>query len=273
MRIFETPGEVHVRIALGAGDVQIDAGSEPRTEVELVALRDDETTRTAIEEATVEARERGDRTEIVVEIQRKGGWGFLGRGPSVGVRVRCPHATDVDVTTASADVTTTGRLGDVDVKSASGDLAFETVASFRATTASGDVTVNDVGGNGNVKTASGDVSVRRSHGSLSLNLASGDALVGDAAGPISVATVSGDQEIACVQAGEVKLQSVSGDVRVGVRSGLRVWIDATSVSGSMTSELPMDETAAGRGDPAIELRARTVSGDVRIVRAAAVSRT
>jgi hypothetical protein len=271
VRIFETPGKVQLRISLGAGDVQIDTVSEPRTEVELVALRNDDATRIAIEEATVEARERGDRTEVVVEIQRKGGWGFLGRGPSVGVRVRCPHETDVEVSTASADVTTSGPLGDVDAKSASGDLVFDSVAGFRATTASGDVTVTEVG-EGNVKTASGDVSVRRAHGEVSLNLASGDVLVGEAEGPLSVATVSGDQEIGCVQAGQVKLQSVSGDVRVGVRSGLRVWIDATSVSGSMTSELPMDEAAAG-GEASIELRARTVSGDVRVVRAVAVPRS
>jgi len=95
-------------------------------------------------------------------------------------------------------------------------------------------------------------------------------MVGDAKGPVSVATVSGDQEIRAVEAGEVKLQSVSGDVRVGIRPGRRLWIDATAVSGSMTSELPMEGAAEGAtgGDPEIELRARTVSGDVRIVRAA-----
>jgi hypothetical protein len=267
---FQTPGKVKLRISLSAGDVQIASHAEPRVDIELIPLRKDEITRTAIDEAVVEARERGDRTEIVVEIQRKGGWGFLGRGPSVGVRVYCPEATSAEVSTASADVTARGPLGDVEVKSASGDVAVETAGSLRATTASGDVSAAEVLGETNVKTASGDVEIRVSHGPLSLNLASGDAMVGDAKASVSVSTVSGDQEVRAVEAGEVKLQSVSGDVRVGIRPGRRLWIDATSVSGSMTSELPMETgpEAPGGGDPEIELRARTVSGDVRIVRAA-----
>jgi DUF4097 and DUF4098 domain-containing protein YvlB len=270
MTTFETPGNVRVRVAIGSGDVRIDVGSEPRTEVELVALRDDDATHAAITEAVVEARERGDRTEVVVELPRKGGWSFLGRGPSIGVRVRCPEGAEVEVASASADVTTTGRLGDAEVKTASGDVAVDVVAGLRVSTASGDVTAREVTGEGNVKTASGDVSVRLSHDSLSLNLASGDAVVGEAKGPLSIATVSGDQEVGSVETGQIKLQSVSGDVRVGVRPGLKVWIDATSVSGSMISELAMGGDTVGEGDAQVELRARTVSGDVRVVPATVV---
>jgi len=271
VRTFQTPGKVKLRISLSGGDVQLAAHGEPRVDVELIALRNDEVTQAAIEEAVVEARERADHTEIVVEIQRKGsGWGFLGRGPSVGIRIQCPERASAEISTASADVTGRGALGDIEMKSASGDIALETIDSLKATTASGDVSAGEVLGEANVKTASGDVEVRLAHGALSLNLASGDAVVGDAKGPISVATVSGDQDVRSVEAGEVKLQSVSGDVRVGVRPGRRLWIDATSVSGSMTSELPMESGAdsAGAADPEIELRARTVSGDVTIVRAA-----
>jgi len=271
MNVFETPGKVHVRVALGAGDVRVDTSQEPHTEVELVALRDDDATHAAIAEATVEARDRGDRTEVVVELPRKGGWsGFLGRGPSVGVRVRCPEEAELEVAVASADVTATGRLGDVDVKTASGDVSVEVVGEFRAATASGDVKAREVRREGNVKTASGDVNVRLAQAALSLNLASGDAFVTEAKGPLSIATVSGDQEIGSVEAGQVKLQSVSGDVRVGVRPGLRVWIDATSVSGSMMSELAMGDEST-EGEAQVELRARTVSGDVRIVPATALA--
>jgi hypothetical protein len=268
---FETPGAVRLRIALGSGDVRIEATDERRTEIELVALRDDEATHLAIDEATVKAQDRADGTEVVVEIPRKGSFGglggLLGRGPSVGIRVRCPHGAAVDASSQSADIVTKGLLDTLEARTGSGDFDFDEVSTLRATTASGDVAVRTIFGNGNVKTASGDVSVREAHGNLSLNLVSGDAIVGTARGPLSVATVSGDQDIAAVQSGEVKLQSVSGDVRVGVRPGLRVWIDATSVSGSMSSDLAMDGAEYGEGEPAIELRARTVSGDVRIVRA------
>ena len=185
------------------------------------------------------------------------------------MRIRCPHGADAEVSTASADVATTGPLGDIEAKTASGDLAFDVVGSC-ATTASGDVAAQEIIGHGEAKTASGDVLVRLGRGPLSLNLVSGDVVVNEAKAALSVATVSGDQEIGSVETGEVKLQSVSGDVRVGVRPGLKLWIDATSVSGSMTSELPMDEMVRPRRPAQIESRARTVSGDVRIVRAMTV---
>lgn len=273
MNVFATPGHVRLRVSNASGSVRVEAWDEPSTEVELTALRNDEVTRAAIAEATVEARERGDRTEVVVEIAKKGGWGgLLGRGPSVGVSVRCPRGADGEIHTASADVMTTGQFGGVSVKTASGDVSVDTVGSLSAVTASGDVGAQEIEGTGDVKTASGDVLVRVGHGPLTLNLVSGDVVVNEAKASLSVGTVSGDQEIGSIESGQVKLQSVSGDVKVGVRSGLRLWIDATSVSGSMTSELPMDEEAGanGSGDPEIELRARTVSGDVRIVRAAGV---
>jgi hypothetical protein len=63
---------------------------------------------------------------------------------------------------------------------------------------------------------------------------------------------------------------VSGDVRVATRPGLALWIDVQSVSGSVSSDLEVGE-APGGGDAQVELRVRTVSGDVRITRAAAAA--
>ena len=56
-------------------------------------------------------------------------------------------------------------------------------------------------------------------------------------------------------------KGASGDVRVGIPSGLPVWTDLSTVSGSIRSSLE------GAGQPAegqdhVELRAKTVSGDI-----------
>ena len=66
-----------------------------------------------------------------------------------------------------------------------------------------------------------------------------------------------------------RLNSVSGDLHVAARRGLALWIDAQSVSGSVTSDLDVggDEGEA-EGGAQVELRARSVSGDIRITRAA-----
>ena len=48
--------------------------------------------------------------------------------------------------------------------------------------------------------------------------------------------------------------------------GLSLWLDVQSVSGEIASELGVEDGPAGEGEP-VELRVRTVSGDVRIVSA------
>jgi hypothetical protein len=269
MYVFETPGPVLLRVSLGAGLLSVEAAEVGRTEVELTALRDDAVTREALAEARVELTEEGGRPIVWIEApRRKAGWRGIGRGPSIGARVRCPAGSDLDASTSHADVRADGSLGRVEVKTASGDVIVERAErTFDVVTASGDVAVSELGGSGSIKTASGDARVSLARGSLSINLVSGDAAVGEALASVGVNTVSGDVRLDAVSGGEVRVQSVSGDVRIGVRPDLRVWIDASSVSGSMRSELePAEAPAPGEGEP-VALRARTVSGDVEITRA------
>jgi putative adhesin len=274
MHVFDTPGKVALKIGLGGGQVSVETDDVGQTTVDVEALRDDEVTREAIAAMTIEARERGGVHEVVVEApKRSQGWlGALGRGPKIGVRVRCPHDADVRVNTSSADIEVDGRSGDVEVNTASGDVSLEHVTgTLKVNSASGDVSVHEIGAAGAIKTASGDVRVQRAHGTLSANLVSGDFELGEAFDDISIATVSGDQEVAALRGGErAKVQSVSGDVRVGIAPGLRLWIDGSSVSGSIRSDLELEDAPADEEGPVVELRARTVSGDVQIVRAAHV---
>jgi hypothetical protein len=64
------------------------------------------------------------------------------------------------------------------------------------------------------------------------------------------------------------LKAVSGDVAVAMRRGLRVKLDVSSVSGSVGSELDVSDSPSRADGPEASLRVRTVSGDVRITRAA-----
>jgi DUF4097 and DUF4098 domain-containing protein YvlB len=274
MYTFDTPGPVLVRVSIAEGSVTVDAGKSPgvepgRVEVDVQPLRNNSASREAAEQMRVELVERGGRYEVVVEAPKR--WIGFGRGASIGVRVTCPEGTRLEVATASADVRATGRLGELDAKTASGDLGFDVVdGDFRVATASGDVSVVEIGGSGTIKSASGDVDVRLGRGPLSINLASGDVRVARALAGVSIGSASGDLEIGAVEAGEIRVQSVSGDVRVGVREGLRVWIDASSVSGSISSDLPAEDGPPTDRGAALEIRARTVSGDVRIVAATSV---
>ncbi|MEP6893526.1 MAG: DUF4097 family beta strand repeat-containing protein [Gaiellaceae bacterium] len=279
MHVFETPGQVDARVSIAEGAVEVScvetgagtgAGGSGRVEVHVEPLRNNAASREAVEQTRVELVEHSGIYEIVVDAPKR--WIGFGRGASIGVRISCPFGTRLDVSTASADVRATGRLGQLDAKTASGDLGFDAVdGDVRVATASGDVSIAEIGGSGTVKSASGDVAVRICRGQLSINLASGDVQVGRALAGVSLGSASGDLEVGSVESGEIRLQSVSGDVRVGVREGLRVWIDASSVSGSISSDLPSEEGPPAEGGAALEIRARTVSGDVRIVSAAGVA--
>jgi DUF4097 and DUF4098 domain-containing protein YvlB len=118
-----------------------------------------------------------------------------------------------------------------------------------------------------LNTASGDIEVGLAAGPLTANLVSGDARVLEARDTLSVNTVSGDQQIDASGGAPVRLQSVSGDVKIDVRPGLRLWIDAASVSGTVSSQLEASDVVPDGAEPVGELRIRTVSGDIGIGRA------
>ena len=63
------------------------------------------------------------------------------------------------------------------------------------------------------------------------------------------------------------MQSVSGDLTFGLRAGSKLWVDARSMSGKTTSELELGDEPRSTDGPLVELRAKSVSGDIRVVRA------
>ncbi len=275
MQAFDTPGKTRLRVKNAAGLISVDPSETGRTTVVLEALREDDATREAIERATVELN--GNEVTVEIGVGSKGfgvgpAWITFGRTPSVGIRIRCPEDSDLECTTASADVAATGRLGNVELKTASGDIAVEHVTALRVQSASGDVRAATVDGEARLQTVSGDVRLGTVTGSASATLVSGDFSIDDAHTDLSAKTVSGDQRIGSIREGEIKVQSVSGDVRIGVRPGTRLRIDANSTSGDVSSELDVKDTPSeGSSGSEARLAAKTVSGDIEITRAAAVS--
>jgi len=264
-RTFETPGPVRLSVKIGSGEIEVEPGLEGRTEVEVVPRN--RGAREAIEEMIIRGEQRGGRFEIEIEEPKHGSFVHnLFNNADFGVKVRCPTDTAVELQTGSADGVVRGHVASAHAKTGSGDMSFSEVGGeLVVNAASGDVKAGDVGGDCTIKTASGDVRVHRVGGDFVGNLVSGDLHLTEAQGPVTVSTVSGDQWIGSISS-DTRLSSVSGDVRVGVLPGLRLWIDATSVSGDMSSELEAADAPAAEG-ALVELRAKTVSGDVQIVRA------
>jgi DUF4097 and DUF4098 domain-containing protein YvlB len=173
--------------------------------------------------------------------------GRLGQGGDADVTVEVPEGSSCLVHTASADVSCSGELSALDVHTASGDVSAERVSGLaRVVTASGDVHVG-AAAESSVETASGDVRIEQAGGAVTVRTASGDVWIAETAGR------------------RTEVKSSSGDISVAVAPGIGVYLDLSSLSGTVSTEL---EPAEENGGADMTVQCRTISGDVQVVRAA-----
>jgi hypothetical protein len=273
---FATPGPVLLTLKLPRGEVELETVDGEETMVELIALEDSERAARQIERSEISLRERGDGHEVIVDADpedfgvRRGRFtiSISGRRDAIRLRVTAPHGADVNVQTGSADIAARGRFGDVESKTASGDVDFDEIERNAAIkVAAGDVKVGRVGGSLKLTSAAGDVDVGNVAESVDVKTASGDVNVEEAGGSVSVQSASGDVRVGAVSKGSVELKSVSGDMLVGIRRGSRVFLDVKTVTGDARSELEVGDAPEDDEGPLVNLRATAMSGDIKIVRA------
>jgi DUF4097 and DUF4098 domain-containing protein YvlB len=264
---FETHEPVDLQVEIGKGSVKVTCTDTTETRI-VVEGRDAEETR---------VEQHGSRIEVVGPRQRGG---FFGGDSELHVTAVVPTASNVAAKTGSADVTIEGDAGAAAVKSGSGDVQIATSrgpavletgsgdirldhaqGDLRVKSGSGDVRLGHSDRTVVVSTGSGDVEIGTSRAETVIKTGSGDLRVGESHDAVSLSTGSGDFVIDHVHRGRLSAKGASGDVRVGIPAGLPVWTDLTTVSGRIRSSL------AGAGQPAdgqdhVELRAKTVSGDI-----------
>jgi hypothetical protein len=272
-KTFDVSGPVRLDILLNSGTIEIDPTLEGKVDVELIGH--DSESQQLVDSARVELRGSGERPEIVIHVparQRSWGLASLLSRQTISCRVQCPPGSDLKARTKSADVRARGTLGDVDVATASGDVhVADTLGEISLKSASGDLTATTVGGRATTNTASGDVTIESVNGFVDANAVSGDIEIGSAGSGVKAHAVSGDTTIGGVVAGSVVVNAVSGDVRIGVRRGSSVHLDCSTVSGDARSELELGADEPEGNGPFVDLKARTISGDITISRAAALA--
>jgi len=231
---FPVDGPVDLQVRLPSGDVTVSA----------VATQTATVTLDGGDRIIAATRVEFDGAVLSIVVPDQLG---LTRHGSVDATVELPEGSSCRVNAASADVQCTGTLGALDVH-----------------TASGDVNADRVSGTTRVDTASGDVSVAEA-AEVTAETASGDVSIGRVSGAVAVRTASGDVQIEAAAGPRVEVKAASGDIGVGVAPGIGVYLELSSLSGTVSSELEPGEETEGAD---MTLSCRTISGDVRVSRAA-----
>ncbi|MDA1279926.1 MAG: DUF4097 family beta strand repeat-containing protein [Chloroflexi bacterium] len=257
----EFPGStpLFIDVSIASGSVSITSEERDTTLVVVTPCSDSEHGRSAADDVILE----GNRLTIETH-QDKRRW-F--RDNRIKVDVHAPIDSSADVNVASATVNCRGRYGRVDVRSASGNVSIDEVTGdAKIQTASGDARIADVGGQLTASTASCDVTAATIGGPVRVKTASGDIDIAAAGGDVHSKSASGNLRVGTVRGGTISANSASGRGSVGVVSGIGVWLDLNSLSGSINSALDADDNTPHTHELTIQVR--TVSGDIDILRAA-----
>lgn len=236
---FPASDPIDLQVRVPAGRITVRAA---RTQAASVTLSSDHRGGDELVAATRVEFDQGTLSVIAPELHHG-----LDRDRSLDAAMEVPEGSSCLLDTASADVSCTGDLSALEVN-----------------TASGNVSADHVSGPAGIATASGDVQVV-SAGRLTVSTASGDIGAGRVRGEISVRTASGDVHIGEASGARADIKATSGDISVAVTPGIGIYLDISTLSGSVSSEL---ESSDESGSTDMTLICRTISGDVRITRAA-----
>lgn len=264
---FETPSHTQLYVEIGRGSVTVAAED---TEHSSVTVAGDDADQVSVSHQHGEIRVLGP----------SGRTGFFRSEPSYDVRIVVPTGTEVATRTGSADVTITGAVGTSQLRTGSGEINAEALAGpAQIESGSGDIKVGVATAGIQIKSGSGDIRIDQAGAATAISTGSGDTHIGTAAGPVAVksgsgdlaldesredvafSTGSGDLLVGTTYRGKVSAKGASGDVQIGVASGVPVWTDISTLTGDISSDL------AGAGEPEpgadyLEIRTKSVSGDV-----------
>ncbi|MEO3876494.1 DUF4097 family beta strand repeat-containing protein [Nonomuraea sp. B12E4] len=202
MQKFGTPTPITTILDIPAGRVHFIAADRADTTVEVLPANTSKSRDVkAAEQTTVDYADGVLRIKTATKNQ------YLGPTGSIEVTIKLPAGSRIEAKTASAELRTVGRLGDVAFEGAYRQIKLDETASLRLTASDGDVEVGRLGG------------------------------------PAEITTARGDIRIAEATGGKVVLCSQSGDISINAAAGVSAALDAGTAHGRITNALKNDGTA------------------------------
>ncbi|WP_328836479.1 DUF4097 family beta strand repeat-containing protein [Streptomyces europaeiscabiei] len=218
MQKFDTPTPISAMLNIPAGRVRFIAADRTDTTVEVRPAN-------AAKGRDVKAAEQTtvDYRDGVLRIQAPEAKNELfGPSGTLEVTVQLPAGSRVEAKAAAAEFRGVGRLGDVVIDGAHGQVKLDEAASAR------------------------------------LTLLAGDALVGRLDGPATITSGKGDLRVTEAVSGTVTLRTGHGEISIGVAAGVSASMDAGTSYGRIRNELKNTQGAAAR----LDIHATTGYGDI-----------
>jgi DUF4097 and DUF4098 domain-containing protein YvlB len=279
MPTFDTPESITATIDVVAGDVRVDAGERAVT---TVSIEPSDAGDAEDRRAAAQTRVEYANGKLLVKQPKLRSWLPRGSGGSINVSVELPAGSDVHGDAATADFTCDGPLGELrlktglgrvrvgeagtlSLKTSIGDIAVERAARHAdLTTGSGEVRVRELADSAVIRNSNGDTWVGAAHGDLRVSAANGNIAIDAAHASVAAKSANGDVRLNDAARGSAVLETKLGDVEIGIREGTAAWLDVRAAAGRVHNALEAAE--APDGGETVEVRARTVAGDVLIRR-------
>ncbi|MGH8286158.1 MAG: DUF4097 family beta strand repeat-containing protein [Steroidobacteraceae bacterium] len=267
-RMADDPKGV-VEVSNVAGTVKVNGWD--RAEVEVEATYEE-----GVQRIDVVSDGKSRRTRIKVVLSRESG-----HDGDADLEIRVPAASELEVSTTSAEIESRGVTGRQRLKSISGNVETDVAESdIELRTISGDAILRGRGKPAHVRaeTVSGNLTLSHGAGELDAKTTSGDLIVElEPARAVRVRTVSGNLRLSGELApdGEVDAETVSGELSARLSGAGGFDYEVTSFSGDIdtcfrdkaepTSKYGPGTRLAGKhGDGKATVRMKTMSGDVEL---------
>lgn len=207
-----------------------------------------------------------------VENPEHHGWFGLNNGPKEDsvLILKVPAAARVELDVVSADATIDGLKGSRELKidAVSGDVSVNAEAErIEVEMVSGNLDLAGSSRDTRINTVSGDIRSRGLGGKMKVETVSGNAEFDcPVVDELRFSSVSGDArfEIAKFGGGDIKAETLSGRLRLGVPAPLTMRLRAESFSGNIDSEFgKVDHEEYGPGQ-SLDFRPADAHGDIRV---------
>ena len=278
MPSFDTSEPISVNAHVGAGSIRFTAADRLDTVVE-VQPRDPK------RDKDVKAAEQTEVTYAsgVLTVRTKERR-MIGPSGVADVTVELPTGSQVEMTGSWVQMLGEGRLGEVRVKTSTGDVRLDTTGPLQLTVSHGSITVDRVEGKAELTTSSGNVRVghidgpavlKNSHGTTTVGTVTDEVRMSGANGAMDIAraeasvtgtTTNGSLRVGEVACGEVQLETSNGSIEIGIREGTAAWLDVSSNRGQVRNLLAASE-APEQVEDTVKVRARTNWGNIDVRRA------